>query len=388
MDATSRVVAMQRCGRSTAVASGAESARVIRFYVATWDSTKIALRADPSVARIVRAWRTLTARSPRDAQRRTVVACSGGADSCALLIALVAAGHPGALVVGHIQHDMRPFEEASADAAIVRSLAERLGVVYVQTLITGAGLPGNAEHNYRQMRYAALGAIAKEHNCGWIATGHHADDQLETVIMRLMRGAGPRALAGMKPSRKLSIGRDEHNKTDGIRLIRPMLETAVHADAERICTLAGVTPVTDRTNFDERLLRAKVRAKILPALREIRPDVSLHASETLTLLRGAGQTLERLAREICDRAHDPHARRYIWDRASLRVHTLVIISEVLRYASAVLGADGAKFTARTLLRAARCIRDTEVHPRALSFAGLRLTVTARTVTLESASPAT
>ncbi len=148
-----------------------------------------------------------------DSHRRTVIACSGGADSSALVIALAAGLGVRArdvLVVGHVVHDLRSRGEALADRDAVRALAERLGLEFVEREVRVRGeWGGNLEALARRARYAALGEMAREAGCGFVATAHHADDQMESVLMALVRGAGLRGLAGIRVKRGLGVGGTE-----------------------------------------------------------------------------------------------------------------------------------------------------------------------------------
>jgi tRNA(Ile)-lysidine synthase TilS/MesJ len=128
-----------------------------------------------------------------DKARRTLIACSGGADSSGLVLGLAAAvSEPADLfVVAHIVHDMRTPREALADRDSARDLAATLGLPFAEDHIRVKG--GNAEANRPPPPLPGLAALAKTHGCPYIATAHHADDQLETILMGLLRGSGPRA---------------------------------------------------------------------------------------------------------------------------------------------------------------------------------------------------
>src|SRR5206468_6438153 len=102
----------------------------------------------------------------------------------------------------------------------------------------------------RQQRYRLLGYWAEERGLNAIATGHHADDQAETLLMRLARGAGVRGLAGMRPR---SVAPGSH-----VRLIRPLLGWR-RDELQQLCNAAGLNPVVDPGNSDERFERVRVR---------------------------------------------------------------------------------------------------------------------------------
>lgn len=226
----------------------------------------------------------------RDPERRTLIACSAGADSSALALCLAAAGNN--LVVGHILHDLRPELEAAADLEAARSLASGLSLPFASTSVSCKSEGGNIEAVARRERYSALVALAREHACPFIATAHHADDQLETLLMRLIRGSGPRGLSGIAPKRRLA---------PGVTLIRPMLDIT-RADAEAICRDAGVFWATDATNSDRTRLRAALRHDIVPALRRIAPSIATTAGRVAAVQREIARELERAAADLVTQA--------------------------------------------------------------------------------------
>ena len=159
--------------------------------------------ADKAKRRIVRSWRELTGGSDvRDADRPTLLAVSGGADSSALGFAL--AGRPGVRAIGHVVHDLRPATETEADRVSVEHLGEQLGLpVHVERVSVPRG---NAEGNARTVRYEAVKHLAVASGCRYVASAHHADDVLETMLAHLIRGTGPRGLRGPAPQRRLGDG--------------------------------------------------------------------------------------------------------------------------------------------------------------------------------------
>ena len=264
-----------------------------------------------SIREIIAAWRRLT--SPPDARRRgpgeaVLVACSGGADSSALVLALASAGARG--VVAHIVHDLRPRRVAHADRDAARRLAERVGWPFVTASVRVKALPGNAEANARRARYQALARLAAKRSLRFIATAHHADDQIETVLMRLLRGAGPSKLAGIRERRGLS----------GAILIRPMLCIS-RAQARAICSAAGWKWREDATNADRTRLRARLRAEVVPRLRRIRPDVGERvctlAAQSIQLDRLVAARVRRVLAMAVPAPSSGTPRSTQWPRARL-----------------------------------------------------------------------
>ncbi len=187
-----------------------------------------------------------------------LVAVSGGADSVALVHILAALRPRLGLTLHaiHVDHGLRP--EAGADADFVSALCRRWKVpLHVERVVVegSEGLPGAGEGGLeaaaRRARYAAF--LARATGCGAsrIATGHTADDQAETVCMRLLEGAGPRGLAGIPISRG--------------PYIRPLLETT-RGDIARHLRDRGLPWVEDPSNRDRRFLRNRIRHDVLPFL--------------------------------------------------------------------------------------------------------------------------
>ena len=294
--------------------------------------------------RIVAAWRSLTGGAAvRDRDRPTLLAVSGGADSCALSLAL--APSAGVRAIGHVVHDMRPAEDAQADRELVERLGERLGLeVLVEHVRLG---PGNAEASARRLRYDALTAMAERAGCSSVAVAHHAGDVLETMLANLIRGAGPRGLRGPAPRRTLS---------EGVTLVRPMLHVT-REDAEAICRAHDWLWAQDATNIDsgdpDAPLRAALRARVLPVLEALRPGASVRAAR-------AGEAIGQAVRvvEAAVEAAWPAVARAEGD--ALRVATGVLgqcppaVREgLLRRALGHFGGDGhdrlSAATARSLL---------------------------------------
>lgn len=182
------------------------------------------------------------------ADARVGIAVSGGPDSLALLI-LAAAARPGRIEAATVDHGLRP--EAAEEALFVAGICATLGVPHSILRIGWSQLPETAiQERARQQRYRLLGYWAEERALDALATAHHADDQAETLLMRLARGSGVRGLAGMRPR---SIAPGSH-----LPLVRPLLSWR-RAELEQLCARAGLNPVDDPSNRDERFERVRVR---------------------------------------------------------------------------------------------------------------------------------
>lgn len=278
------------------------------------------------------------------------------------------------MIVGHIVHDLRGRAEAEADRDAAAALASRCGLGFVESSVSARAAGGNAEAAARRLRYAELSRLAAEAGCGFVATAHQADDQLETLLMRLLRGAGPGGLGGIAPRRPLA---------NGVMLIRPMLG-ATRADSEALCAAAGWAWQEDATNRDETRLRARLRRRVIPELRAISPDVAGRAARSMELLRGAGEVVEARAAALLARAARDEAGGLVWARADFRLEPEVIVGSLLRVAAArVSGGAGADRAGRGVVdRAVRAVRDGRGGKRVLRIGSARLTVESREVRME------
>jgi tRNA(Ile)-lysidine synthase len=195
--------------------------------------------------------------------RTLVVACSGGADSVALvdLMHRFACEHAVIPVIVHVNHQLRG-RESMRDARFVKALctARQLPHVILQAPVSKAG---NVQHEARHLRYAALAAAARHTRSPVVLTAHHANDQAETVLLHLLRGSGPEALAGIPVRRKL---------VRGVALLRPLLGVG-RDDLRQYIRSARLRYVVDRSNRSLKYTRNWIRAKVLPVLEEHNPKI-------------------------------------------------------------------------------------------------------------------
>ncbi|MEO0512834.1 MAG: tRNA lysidine(34) synthetase TilS [Planctomycetota bacterium] len=322
--------------------------------------------AGPALERsIVRSWRKLTGgHATRDAERRTLLACSGGADSTALVLAL-GCRHVGHVAVAHVVHDLRPREDTAADRDTVAELCERLGLTFVSTAVRVASLPGNTEDHARRARYDALAMLAREQGCRYVATAHHAEDQLESVLMALLRGSGPRGLAGMAARRPLS---------GGVELVRPMLECS-RRDARDLCESVGVRWREDATNRDTSRLRARLRQTVVPELTAERSGLGRRLAHHRELLTLAADRLDDEARRITDHAEVGTATRRLETRY-VEACERPIVHAALRRLSAELsqGAGLDRLSRRSLEPVADAVLASDGRERTIAVGRWRYTV--------------
>jgi tRNA(Ile)-lysidine synthase len=200
------------------------------------------------------------------AGERVVVAVSGGPDSLCLLHVLTQLRSELGidLHVAHLNHGLRGAE-ADADAEFVRHLAAEWGIgATVESADVQAYRAANhlsLEQAARQVRYAFLRRVAASAGAQAIAIGHTADDQVETILMHWLRGAGLTGLRGMAPV---------EDRLGGVRLIRPLLDVS-RRDVEAYCSANALQPRRDRTNEDEHIWRNRLRRRVLPVLEQVSP---------------------------------------------------------------------------------------------------------------------
>lgn len=205
------------------------------------------------------------------AGRRVDCAVSGGADSTALAILAVAAGFEATLI--HVDHGLRT--RSSDEASVVRALSTALGCRFRSEQVAVPAGP-DLEARARRARYGVLPY--------GVLTGHTLDDQAETIVLNLIRGAGLPGLSGMDAAA-------EHPR-------RPLLALR-RADTEGVCRAAGVTWLTDPSNADPAHRRNRVRHELLPLLDSIADrDVAAVIARQADLLRDDAAFLEQLAADL------------------------------------------------------------------------------------------
>lgn len=183
---------------------------------------------------------------------RLGIAVSGGPDSLALLL-LTHAGLPGRVEAATVDHGLRAA--SAAEAAEVARVCADLGVPHAILKVEVA--PGNVQAEARAARYAAMAGWAAERGLAALATGHQADDQAETLVMRLNRASGVAGLAGVRP-------RGTVPESSGLPLLRPVLDWR-RAELGDLVREAGLVAALDPSNADDRFDRVRVRKALAEA---------------------------------------------------------------------------------------------------------------------------
>lgn len=227
----------------------------------------------------------------RSSGERLVVGVSGGADSVCLLDSLHRLGVP--VVVAHFDHALRPG--SWADGRHVLRLAARLGVPAVAQRVDPGRLraeKGSLEDIARRARYRFLGDVARQSGCGTLAVGHTQDDQAETVLLHLLRGAGAQGLRAMQPATSLRrvTGREADH---GLRLIRPLLGVPRQA-TEAYCRARRLVFRRDPTNAETCFARNRIRSELLPLLATYNPAIRETLARTADILAAEAEASEAL----------------------------------------------------------------------------------------------
>jgi tRNA(Ile)-lysidine synthase len=236
-----------------------------------------------------------------------VVGLSGGADSVALVDALATLAGPRDIevIAAHLDHGLRP--DSSEDAVFCRALCERLGVRF-RTEVADVRSRAQREHGgleqaARRERYSFLNQVRRETSAAAIAVAHTRDDQAETLLLRLLRGAGATGLGGMRPRAG--------------RIIRPLLDVSRE---EVLAHLAdrGLSWREDPTNADMAHLRNRVRHELLPYLEaRFNPSLRRVLARTATLLADEDAHLKEEGEALLARIARTDGDTIVLDRAAL-----------------------------------------------------------------------
>jgi tRNA(Ile)-lysidine synthase len=236
---------------------------------------------------------------------RVGLAVSGGPDSLALLL-LAARARPSDIEVATVDHGLRP--ESAAEAAKVADICDRLGVPHF-TLQAEVADGASRQARSREARYDVLGLWMMARRLPWLATAHHADDQAETLLMRLARGSGLSGLSAIRE--RLPISPD-------LTIIRPLLDWS-KAELRAVVEQAGIDPVDDPSNRDPAHDRTRFRS-LLAAHDWIDPA---------RLARSAAALAE--AEEALDFAIRPLEQERLWVTASgVSLHAFDLPAELQR----------------------------------------------------------
>lgn len=262
-------------------------------------------RLHPAVASVRAAVSAVDVTSP------VLVACSGGADSLALAAATAFVATRRGWRAGLVTVDHGLQAGSAERAASVAAWARGAGfdpVVVERVVVAG---PGGPEAAARDARYTALVRAAREHAAGAVLLGHTRDDQAETVLLALVRGAGPRGLAGMPAVRA----------RDGVPFVRPLLDVS-RETTRAACAALQLSPWDDPHNVDPAYARSRARALLGDLVKALGPAVVDNLARTATLIAADTRALDAAAATALDAARTPDG--------ALRVAALTALPDAVR----------------------------------------------------------
>lgn len=231
-------------------------------------------------------WESLRRRLRPVPEGKCLLGLSGGADSTALLHLLLPMRDAGTVFpeAVHVNHGLRG-DASDGDEAFVRSLCERTGVPLHTVRVDLAGR--RDENAARIRRYEAFGAVLREREIPVLVLAHQRDDQAETFLLRLLRGAGPEGLRAMRP-------REER---EGYAIIRPMLDISGRELRDAL-EADGLSWREDGTNQETRYLRNRIRLELLPLMEEMAPGAGARAARAAGLIGQDGDALSLRAEKL------------------------------------------------------------------------------------------
>jgi tRNA(Ile)-lysidine synthase len=262
-----------------------------------------------------------------------LVGLSGGPDSICLLkiLALLKDEYDIKIFAAYIDHGLRP-EEIINEKKICYDLCSSLNIPYIEKSIDVKTYVEKTGHNKqevaRELRYNALYDTAVNINANKIALGHNADDQAETVIMRILRGSGPTGLSGIPPIRIYKQNFSYYK----IHIIRPLIEIE-RTDIERFLQNENLAFVVDSSNLKNDYLRNKIRHFLMPSLKKINRNIVRSLCKTADILRDEERYFELIVTKslmkLISRKSDNHIELFL---SPLESMDTVLIRRVLRRA--------------------------------------------------------
>lgn len=272
-----------------------------------------------------------------------VVGVSGGADSLCLLHVLCELGLESnwSLHIAHLNHCLRGAE-ADEDMIFVALLALDWGlpctieVTDVEAVARQKRL--SLEEAARQVRYGFLAKVAQQQGASTVVVGHHADDQSETVLMHILRGAGLAGLRGMMPSVHLGSlntirdGSPPVSATSDVQLVRPLL-TVPRREIERYCRVHNLSPRSDHSNQDTTFFRNRLRHQLLPLLETYNPNIRALLRRTAAVAAADHELLTSLRDDVWTQVVREESEQAIdFDLAAWRALPLALRRATLRQA--------------------------------------------------------
>ncbi len=238
-----------------------------------------------------------------------IVGVSGGPDSMVLLD-ILSKLVPNKLIAAHLNHQFRG-KEAEADANFVKSECLKRKISFelkeydVPAYMKQTGL--GVQEAAREIRYKFYENIADKWNATTIALGHHANDQAETILMRIIRGTGMHGLSGIPYLRK----------TGEIEIIRPLLDIQ-REDVEHYCLEHNIPYIIDKSNLSTKYFRNKIRLEVIPFLNKYNPKITSHLNQLSKVIQDENHFLEKLANDFLEE----NSSGFLEDKFKLDIYRL------------------------------------------------------------------
>lgn len=280
-----------------------------------------------------------------------VVGFSGGPDSASLLHALHGLGR-WPLLAAHLDHALRP--ESAAEAAAAHRVAAGYGMAFASRRVDVAALARQHKQSLeaaaRAARYAFLFELAEQHGAHAVLSAHTADDQAETLVMHLLRGAGAQGLQGMPAYWR------PNPWSDRVALVRPLLETSRVA-VMAYCKAHALAVQQDPSNHDPAFFRNRVRHTLLPAMEALAPGVKTRLAHSAAVQAAENEVLQAASEAAWQRCVARRAAGFIGlQRDALAAEPLALQRRVLQRAASVLRPRSDALTFR-LIEQARAALD-------------------------------
>ena len=334
------------------------------------------LKRNPLLKKVVSAIRCNDMFAPGDA---VVVALSGGADSVALLhILLGLAEYGSGVVAAHLNHRLRGAE-SDEDENFVRALCQKHDVplvvrgIDVGHIARERGL--SLEEAGRECRYSFFKEVAADFGAKTVALAHHADDQAETVLMRLLRGSGGTGLRGMLP-----------RSPDGC-YVRPLLRVT-RKEIEEYLANEGVRYRVDSSNSDIGFLRNRIRHELIPFLGGYNPAIAERLQATADLLASDEELLEVITERLFERHSEVTDAGVTIDLAGVRTEPKGARLRLYRLAVERAKGDLRKIQHRHIVDMDRLVHDAKPHMALTLPDGLRVRKSYGSLTVTAAKEIT
>lgn len=306
---------------------------------------------DPGLAEhVLSVLRLASSNAQFDLERdQLVIGVSGGPDSLALLHVLQSHIPADRLIVAHLDHGLRPSSAAEAQQVALAARGSRFHTERIDVAIHARENGQSLEEAGRIARYELLTEVARKEGAAHIAVGHNQGDQVETILMHILRGSGLGGLRGMQPASPLP----GHT---GLWLLRPLL-SVTREEIEAYCAENHLAPILDESNTSHSFLRNRIRGELLPLLETYNPQVRQRVIEMGEIITAEEEYLTSQATIEWDKlVIDQGPTHVILNRAGWLALPLTLRRRLLRLAVAAIP-PGARDAGFRTIESARAVAE-------------------------------